>query len=84
MYFNMITKEFCEQYVKLIPRHAKYSTEFHMISIVEKQITPSSDCFTEAEIKQLSGHNRVSPQIYRFIVENQDLWVVDNKIRTAV
>jgi hypothetical protein len=72
----MITKDFCEQYVSLIPIKRKYSTEFHMSNIVEKGIFVAN-AFSEEEILQLSSSNRIAPQIYLFIVQNQHLWVDD-------
>jgi hypothetical protein len=73
----MITKEFCEQYVSLIPMPAKRLTEAQMLCIVifNKHVP---DTFTEENITKLYGGNRPSAQIYLFITQNQHLWVDSN------
>jgi hypothetical protein len=72
----MITKEFCEQYVSLMPIGER-ATESQMRQIVvfaEREKIP----FTETEIKKLYGGNRPASQIYLFITQNQHLWVDSN------
>jgi hypothetical protein len=77
----MITKEFCEQYVSLIPNPYRFLTEVHMIRIVKRgEHVPAP--FDEKGIIELSRNNRIAPQIYMFITQNQHLWV-DNKVETV-
>jgi hypothetical protein len=73
----MITKEFCEQYVSLMPMPAERLNEAQMLCIVifNKHVP---DTFTENENKKLCGGNRPSVQVYLFITQNQHLWVDSN------
>ncbi len=70
-----INKEFCEAYVAMIPRPLKFSTEFQMVSIVEKNQALESQPFNNTQIFELYRNCRVSPLVYIFIRDNADLWI---------
>ena len=77
-----ITKEFCEQYVSLLPRPLKYATEMHIVNVVIHGKEPHFDWFDDKSILELSRHNRVFPQIYAFIRDNKHIWI-DNPIESV-